>query len=72
MVLPLWYWGPQYFFGSVPNAKVFVRITGQVSTAINPVAGSMSNVIVPSNPLSGTTRRGVGDGETVGNGGGAS
>src|SRR3954470_17156223 len=27
--------------------KVFVRITGQLSTAINPVVGSMSRVIVP-------------------------
>ncbi len=29
--------------------KVFVRITGQLSTAISPVVGSISNVIVPSN-----------------------
>ena len=40
---------------------------GQVSTAINPVVGSMSNVIVPSNPLSGNVgaRRGDGSGAGV-------
>src|SRR5712692_5904507 len=29
--------------------KVFVRITGQLSTAISPVVGSMSSVMVPCN-----------------------
>src|SRR5215208_1684476 len=75
MVLPRWYSGPQYFFGSVPRANVFVRMIGHVSTAIRPVVGSMSNVIVPSRRLSGITggRRGDGndgatDGSSIGGG----
>ena len=72
IVLPLWYCGPQYFFGSVPNTNVFVLITGHDSTAINPVVGSISSVIVPSRRLSGTggaALRGDGDGNDPGGGG---
>lgn len=47
-VFCLWYSGPQNFFGSVPSTKVLVLMIGHVSTAINPVVGSTSNVIVPS------------------------
>src|SRR6185437_985510 len=55
--------------GSVPKTKVFVRMIGHVSTAIRPVVGSMSSVIVPSRRLSGTTGgllRGEGDGDGTG------
>src|ERR1041384_2035932 len=39
---------------------------GQVSTAISPVVGSMSRVIVPSSPLSGNEGAFRGDGDASG------
>src|ERR1044072_4470769 len=43
----LGYSGAQHLLCSSPIIKVFVRMTGQLSTAINPVVGSTSSVIVP-------------------------